>query len=140
MTVQEVLASGLLLQNFREVRPGEKLNPELTFLQAAEDSGLIFCVGAIADGEIVGYSATFVHTDMYTNQLMAANDVIYLAPKHRSGRTAWRLVEETERQAKELGAAFLSWSPLIDTGFCRLLDRLGYAPRTVSYRKELSDV
>lgn len=130
----------LAVANFAEVRPGETQALNVDFFRSGEKNGLIFIVGAVQAGNIIGYSITFVLPDMHTSAVLASNDVIYLDPKHRLGMTAVRLVRATEAEALRRGASIMQWNPLVDSRFTKLLSRLGYMPRSVTYRKELSDV
>lgn len=127
----------LAAANFAEVRPGESQALNIDFFRQSEKNGLIFIVGAVQAGNIIGYSITFVLPDMHTASVLASNDVIYLAPEHRRGLTAARLVRATEDEASRRGASFMQWNPLVGSRFSKLLELRGYAARSVTYRKEL---
>lgn len=123
--------------NFAEVRPGEEQQLNVDFFRSAEKNGLIFIVGAVQAGNIIGYSVTFVMPDIHSASFLASNDVIYLAPEHRRGLTAARLIRATEDEASRRGASFMQWNPLVGSRFSKLLELRGYAARSVTYRKEL---
>ena len=139
LTVDELSEQldALAAANFQEVRPGETQALNVDFFRSGEKNGLIFIVGAVQARNIIGYSVTFVLPDLHTSSVLASNDVIYLDPKHRLGMTALRLVRATEAEALRRGALIMQWNPLVDSRFSKLLSRLGYMPRSVTYRKEL---
>ena len=73
-----------------------KLNPDWDAYHSLEQDGKLKIFTAREQGEQVGYFVVIVHRNLhYKDHLFASNDVIFLHPDHRKGRTGHRhLVSE----------------------------------------------
>jgi|SRR5271154_1481045 len=79
------------------------------------------------DVELIGYAVTFrTASAHYAGLRVAQNDVIYVKPEYRKGRTGYRLMKLTVQRVKDLWATqLLIWHTKPDTPMDRLMPRLG---------------
>lgn len=105
-----------------------------------ERAGVLRLLLCRSKGLLVGYSAWFVQPTLHhALSRWAVNDVLYVSPEHRKGRTGVRLIQEGERRLRELGVKAITYTVKPsrnrgDLGYKRgrdsvgkLLSRLGYA-------------
>lgn len=82
---------------------------------------------ARSDGKLVGYSVFLLSYHLhYRNTLVAANDILYLAPEQRRGTTGLRLIKHSEAELKKLGVERIMWHVKFAHDFRAILHRLGY--------------
>lgn len=92
-----------------------------------EDRGALFFLAARKANELIGYSIFFLaRHPHYKSTLMAMNDVIYITPSERKGRTGIRLIKESELRLKRLGVQKISWHLKPSHDFSAILKRMGY--------------
>ncbi len=132
-------AAPLLLEHWEEVAKNKQvmvLNPDVERYRLMESAGMVMSLGAFIDGEMVGYSVSFIGTHLhYAGLIYANNDVIYVRKDCRNGKAGVQLIKETERMAKERGAKLMLWHAKESTAFDSLLPRLGYGVQDVIYSK-----
>lgn len=104
-----------------------------------EAQGALLSLFAYDDeGRIVGYSTNVVTMNMHAADCrFVQNDALYLAKDHRKGLAGVRLMKETEKAAKRLGAKLMVWHAKESTGLDKLLPLLGYGVLDVMYSKEI---
>lgn len=113
--------------------------PNLAAYRALEQCGALLALVAYRGNEIVGYSINFIGPHMhYSNLRYAHNDALYVKAGHRGGRLGLRLMRETERLAKEQGAAMMMWHAKPGTALEKLLPRMGYAVQDIVFSKEIN--
>lgn len=113
------------------------LAPDAERYQALEDLGMVIALAAYDGGAIVGYCVTFVVKHLhYAGLTYATNDVLYVHPDYRRGRTGLRLIRETERLAKERGARLVLWHAKEGTPLVSIFSRLGYTVQDIIFARE----
>jgi hypothetical protein len=108
-------------------RDGEELNPDFNRYFKMQELGFYFLMTCRKDGELIGYIGFFVHYNIrFSNCLMAFEDLYYLKPENRHGRTGYKLFTESERLLKQrdVKRIILSCKTFQDHG--RLFNHLGY--------------
>jgi len=77
---------------------------------------------------LIGYAVFFVHRNPhYRSSLQAVEDVIYLDPEYRRGRTASRLVRFAERRLTEDGVQVIyHHAKVAHPALGKILERMGY--------------
>ena len=140
--IQEALP--LLRQHWTEIGLDHDkcpLEPNWEALMAYERAGQIALYTARHEGDLVGYNCFIVHGRLhYQSTLFALNDVIWLHPFHREGWTGVKLVLGAEREFRRRGVKFVEYGPKLHfPKFGKLLEKLGYSPFEVRYRKFIGD-
>lgn len=135
------IARPLLAEHWEEVALNKDLmvlEPNVDAYERLESCGALFALGAFDGEQLVGYSATMVQQHLHYKDLRyAVNDVLFVAKSHRSGRAGIRLMQETERIAKERGAQLMLWHAKPETALGAILPRMGYAVQDIIYSKAL---
>ena len=101
-----------------------------------ERRGELVSLGVRVEGVLVGYALWVLRTHLhYEGCLTALNDVIYLHPNHRRGRTGLRLIDESEYILKVLGVDHILWHLKPSHDWSNILKRKGYALEEMIYGK-----
>ena len=104
-----------------------KLDPDWARYTEMEHAGAFHIFTARDDEQLIGYSAFFLnHHIHYRHTVVAQNDVLYLHPDHRNGMTGIRLIKNSEREMKALGADKVVWHCKYSNDLQQILQRLGY--------------
>jgi len=131
----------LLARNIGEVDVAEcpAANINWDMYLGFDAQGVLHITTARVDGELAGYALFFVLPDPHNaGRLMAEADVYYMAPEHRKGFAAIRLMREAEKELKQRGcrhvvirvnmehdcsavARYLKYRP-IETVWCKEFD------------------
>lgn len=131
-------ADALLEAHYRELclhQDVMKLEPRWDQYAALERAGLLLVVAAREDGRLIGYSAAFIQPHLhYAAFVVAQSDVLYIDAEHRGSRTGLRLKDETEREAKAMGANRMVWRAKHGTALFNILSRQQqYTPEETSF-------
>jgi len=117
-----------------------KLNPDWDAYQSLEDQGKLKIFTARDDGQLVGYFVVIVGTNIhYKDHLFAANDIIYLSPKHRKGFTGIKLIKFAEKCLKNDGVSVLTINTKVHQPFDKLMDFLKFRKIERVYSKYLGE-
>jgi N-acetylglutamate synthase-like GNAT family acetyltransferase len=88
---------------------------------------MITIITARDKGILIGYSLFFVNSHIhYKNNIMANNDVLYLHPDYRQGRTGLKLIRKCEQVLQEQQVDKIIWHVKYAKDFRQILYRLGY--------------
>jgi GNAT superfamily N-acetyltransferase len=118
-------AHWLEIANYRDQVP---YDPDFQKYCELDQTGMLFCLTARVDGQLVGYSVFYLtNSPHYKSTLFAINDVFYVDLAHRKGSIPMRLIRESERTARSLGVKRLLWHVKPCNQMSELLNRLGYA-------------
>lgn len=127
----------LMQANWAETGFGFPFNPSTDKYQHLVDAGVMFMVGALEDGEMVGYCTMIVSGCLHNPDIiMAASDALFVR-KDKRGIIAGRLMRVAERESVDRGAAHVVWRARHGTSFADVLARHGYAPADIGMMKEL---
>jgi GNAT superfamily N-acetyltransferase len=133
----------LLEQHYQEIASFKEaipLDPDYDRYQDLELAGALVIIAARREGRLVGYSIFFLAPHPhYKSTIFAGNDIVFLRPEERSGGLGVRLIRESERIVRELGAKQISWHIKPVNDFSPLLERLGYARHEIIMAKLLED-
>jgi GNAT superfamily N-acetyltransferase len=132
--VEEV--DGLLRLHYEELtlnRDRIALQPRWASYRALEAAGNFVLFTAREDGQLIGYSAFFIDQHMhYVGLTLATNDVLFLHPDYRTGRTGVRLIRFCEQElAKQLPEFKLVWHAKYSNYFAQILEKMDYAREEV---------
>ncbi len=128
----------LLADNWAETGFDFPFAPDVAAYQRLHEAGVAFAVGAFAGGDVVGYCTVVVVPHPHNpSVLVASNDALFVAPAHRGGTVAARLIQAAEREAKARGALRFTWHCRAGTGLAAMLSRHGYRPVDEVVMKEI---
>jgi GNAT superfamily N-acetyltransferase len=132
----------LLAAHWDEVAKNKQvmvLKPDRAKYEMLEAQGALLCLAAIEpDGEIVGYSVSFVGPHIhYADLVVANNDVLFLREDLRPSSIGLRLLKETERAAKAKGARLMLWHAKEHTALAKIMPRMGYGVQDIIFSKEI---
>lgn len=130
----------LLLMHYQELarnRDRIALAPMWDRYAVLEQVGAFVAYTARHDGVLVGYSAFFINQHMHYSALtVASNDVLFLHPDFRTGRTGIGLIRFCERElVAKLGNFKLTWHAKLSNHLANMLERMGYATEEVVLAK-----
>ena len=88
------------------------------------------------NGTLVGYFVVFVDTNLhYKDHLFAKNDLVYIAPSHRKGFTAVKLIKFAEKCLKEDGVSVMVVNTKNHKPFHELMRYLKFSDSETIYTK-----
>lgn len=133
-TLEQVRAAGveaLLMRHWQEVAfyKDVPLEPDWDAYAALEAAGRLRIFTVHVRGELVGYCAYLLnHNPHYKSSWQALQDVLFVAPEHRTSKIGAHLILFAERHLRAEGVQFTyqhsKASAELDIG--PLLERLGY--------------
>lgn len=104
-----------------------KLDPDWARYKSLADQNMITIITARDKGILVGYSLFFVSPHIhYKNNIVANNDVLFLHPDYRQGRTGLKLLRKCEQVLQEQQVDKIVWHVKYAKDFRQILYRLGY--------------
>jgi predicted GNAT superfamily acetyltransferase len=142
-TAEEMLAHAgeLFAEHWDEIALNKRvmvLKPDAERYLATEQNGMLLALAAYQGDEIVGYSVNFIMPHMhYADLVIASNDLLFVSAAHRTSRLGLQLIRETERVAKERGAALMLWHAKENTALSTLMQHRRYKVQDIIYSKEL---
>ena len=134
-------AKPLLEKHWEELNTshGEPFNANLAVYEYTEKEGTLMIFTARDEGDLIGYSAVFIHQGLHCmGQKQATQDVFYVSPEHRGGMVGTRLIHTAEKHLKEAGVELMMHHSNIKNMLLgKLLEALGYEPIAVNYQRRL---
>lgn len=100
-------------------------NPRLDEYFKASRGGWLKTFTARKGGALCGYANVYVTNDMHNQDLIAQEDVLYVAQEHRGG-TGRALVSYGLGELKKLGVKRLNVSAVTDLRVAKLWARMGF--------------
>jgi GNAT superfamily N-acetyltransferase len=109
----------------KEVIP---LDPDWDRYAAIDSTGNLLIVTARTnEQELIGYAVFFITPHIhYKSTIVAHNDILYLHPEYRRGRTGIRLLKDSETACRHLGVDKILWHIKFAKDFRHILYRFGY--------------
>ena len=133
----------LLERHYKDIAVNQdkiKLNPDWEAYHSLEQDGMLKIFTAREQGELVGYFVVIVHRNLhYKDHLFASNDVIFLHPDHRKGRTGIKLIQFSEKCLREDGVSVLAINTKVHKPFDKLMQFLGFSLVERIYSKYIGD-
>lgn len=105
--------------------------------QSLESAGLLVGLGAFADDELVGYSATIVDRHIHYDLVTAYNAALFVHPDHRATPLGLKLMRATKDAARERGANLMLWHAKPDSQLNTLLTRKRLKVQDIVYQESL---
>ena len=101
-------------------------------------AGMLRCITCRADGELIGYAIFIVQPHLhYRTCLTAFEDIYYLKPEYRLGRTGIRLFQYAERVLRSIGVDRIIMHTKVHLDNSKLFEYLGYKHTDKLYTKIL---
>ncbi len=114
------------------------LKPDYESYLSLEQMGKLLAVYAYCGDQVVGYSYNFINRHIhYSDLLVSHNDVLFILPDHRNGSVGLKLIKETEKQSKLLGAKLMLWHAKENTSLSKILPRMKCNVQEIIFSKEL---
>jgi len=108
-------------------RDGETFDPEYSRYIKMQEAGAYCFMTCRKDGKLIGYIGFVVVPNIrFKNCLMAYEDLYYLKPENRQGRTGYKLFTESEKLLKKRNVKRVILSCKTFQDHSRLFDKLGY--------------
>ena len=116
------------------------LKPDLEKYKILEDKGILIMYSAREDGVLIGYAVWMIMPHMhYSDTKIGSNDVLYVHPNKRGGRTGLNLIKYSEVELKKLGvhSILLHIKKSFDWG--NVAERIGYEAVDTIYQKWIGE-
>jgi hypothetical protein len=108
-------------------RDGEELDPDFNRYFKMQEADAYVLMTCRKDGELIGYIGFVVVPNLrFKNCTMAYEDLYYLKPENRQGRTGYKLFTESEQLLKKRNVNRIVLSCKTFQDHSRLFDHLGY--------------
>jgi hypothetical protein len=118
-----------------------KLAPDWDRYNQLNNDGKLSIVAAYDNEKIVGYSVFFLNEHIhYKNNIIANNDVLFLAPEYRLGMTGIKLIKYSEMILQQLGVSKVIWHVKMAKDFRKLLHRMGYQDEDIIVGRALKEI
>lgn len=123
--------NALLTAHMAEVnvlyRDGVEFEPDYARYIKMQEAGAYCFMTCRKDGKLIGYIGFVVVPNIrFRSCLMAYEDLYYLKPENRQGRTGYKLFTESERLLKKRNVNRIVLSCKTFQDHSRLFDHLGY--------------
>lgn len=133
----------LLTEHWEEIALNKdkiKLNPNYKQYLDLEKAGMCHTVIARKDSKVIGYYISFIVDHMhYQDHKFAMNDIMFLHPDHRGGRTAMKLIKFAEERLRKLGVSVMTMHMKTDFPFEPLAQACGFNKVEYNYSKYIGD-
>lgn len=117
-----------------------KLNPDWDAYHDLEQKGMLKAFTAREGDKLVGYFVVVVQRNLhYKDHLFASNDIVFLHPDYRKGRTGIKLIQFAEKCLKEDGVSVLSINTKVHKPFDNLMQFLKFSLVERIYSKYIGD-
>jgi len=118
-----------------------KLAPDWDRYNELNSLGKLSIVAAYDGDKMVGYSVFFLNEHIhYKNNIIANNDVLFLAPEYRLGMTGIKLIKYSEMILQQLGVSKVIWHVKMAKDFRKLLHRMGYQDEDIIVGRALKEL
>ena len=136
-------AKHLLEEHWEEVALNKdkiKLNPDWDAYHDLEQKGMLKAFTAREGDKLVGYFVVVVQRNLhYKDHLFASNDIVFLHPDYRKGRTGIKLIQFAEKCLKEDGVSVLAINTKVHKPFDNLMQFLKFSLVERIYSKYIGD-
>lgn len=103
-----------------------KLNPDYKIYFDADKRNVVKVVLCEDDNELIGYIVFFVGPNLHhKDYLLATEDIYYLKPEYRKGRTGIKMFQFAEKYLKSIGINMIKYTTNIYLDKSRLFEYLG---------------
>jgi GNAT superfamily N-acetyltransferase len=117
-----------------------KLNPDWEMYEHLEDQGHLKIFTAREEDKLAGYFVVVTSYSLhYKDHVFATNDVLFLHPDYRKGRTGIKLIQFAEKCLKQDGVSVLFVNTKVHKPFDILMEFLGFNLIERSYSKYIGN-
>lgn len=118
-------------------RDGLGFNPDYKLYLEYERIGYYHLFTARHEGELVGDCGMYVRKSMHTQTIDATEDTIYLYPAYRKGHNGAKFLAFVEEYlTKKMSVREIKTDiKLSNERVAKLMQRIGYRPRSIQYSK-----
>jgi hypothetical protein len=117
-----------------------KLNPCYEIYKANEKNGKCRVILCKDNDVIVGYIVFFIDINLhYQDCLLATEDIYYLKPEYRKGRTGIKMFKFAEDYLKSLGVNMIKYATKVHSDNSALFEYLGCAFTEKVYIKTIRE-
>lgn len=122
-----VEAADVVAANWAETGFDIPFAPDVEVYERAEAGNFWFAFAAYDGEKLVGYSSAWIWPHPFNPAVMfCSSEALYVKPAYRGGSVPGRLIKQTEKQAKEMGASRFLWHTRAGTPFAEMLIKRGY--------------
>lgn len=116
-----------------------ELSPNTEAYEAMENAGVLRWYTARSEGRLIGYASFVVQRHLhYSKSLNATQDLVFLDPAYRGGRTGYRLMRYTEEQLKAEGVQVITHHVKVGhPALAGLLEFMGYEVMDLVYTRRV---
>lgn len=127
-------------QETEKHRHGLPLAPDYAGMLQRERTGGMLQFTLRHEGELVGNLRMYLGTSMHTGTKFAEEDTLYIAPEHRGGYTAMRMLRYAEEVLLQIGVREIRADSKLVNGADRLMRAMRYTPVAIKFTKIFPDV
>lgn len=118
-------------------RAGLTLKPDYDAMAADERGGRLLQFTVRTGGRLVGHVRLYVMPSRHSDNLLACEDTLYIAPDHRGGILGLRLLRYAEDCLRRIGVREIQADSKLLNRADSLMRRMGYAPVALQFHKLL---
>ena len=129
---------GLLDAHYKELSVMQEypLNPDFEIYRAHDAKGTAKVILCKDDDKVVGYIVFFVGKHLhYTDCLIAVEDIYFLLPEYRKGRTGLKMFMFAEKYLQSIGVNMIKYSTKMHHDNSSLFEYLGFKNTEKVYTK-----
>lgn len=117
-----------------------ELKPDYAMYFAIHEKDMLKVVLCKDEEKIIGYIVFFICKHLhYIDCVLATEDIYYLKPEYRKGRTAIKMFKFAEQYLKSLNVNMIKYGTKIHSDNTSLFEYLGYSFTEKVYTKMLKD-
>ena len=135
--------SPLLIAHWEEIgtlKDKIPLSPDFERYLKLQDAGLLLCVSARKEKELIGYSMMFISPSLhYSKNVFAVNDVVYIKPEHRKGFLGIKLMKFVEQELRMIGVSKVYYHIKKEHNWGKIMERLVYIEEEVNNSKIIGE-
>lgn len=130
----------LLESHWKEVawyQDDVKLNPDWnTYYSLQEADSLVVFTLRNNEEQLVGYASFVVNWMLhYKNHKIADNDVVFIVPEYRKGRTAYSFLKGVYKALEDMGVSIITTKMKSDNEFHGIMKRMDFDLMEYNYTK-----
>lgn len=117
-----------------------ELKPDYARYFSIHEKDMLQVILCKDDNKIVGYIVFFICKHLhYIDCVLATEDIYYLKPEYRKGRTAIKMFKFAEQYLKSLNVDMIKYGTKIHSDNTSLFEYMGYSFTEKVYTKMLKD-
>jgi GNAT superfamily N-acetyltransferase len=135
---KEILKNKEILAEYAKDCLVDGYEPQEKIYEAMDKAGMLYCMGAYIEGELVGFASLVVSIMPHNGKKIAAIESIFALPEYRKYGIGFHLVRAARDEAKKLGCEWIVYLPRIGSAFDKILENMDSCIKThVQYTERL---